>query len=190
MTHMERVEIIARGDVQRVGFRDIVQKIARDLGISGSVENQEPYDVKIVAEGQREVLNEFVQALRIQRGAVQVRELEISWTTPTDEFPYFKILRGEWQEELGERFDVASGMLNRNMELSEQILMVSRESLSIGKSMLDRQDKMLDRQEKTIEEIRGVRSDLQEYMNKRFVRIEGEIGKIKKAIEEMGGSCI
>jgi acylphosphatase len=46
---MLRVEVIARGDVQRVGFRDVVQKIARNLGISGTVQNLEPYDVRIVA---------------------------------------------------------------------------------------------------------------------------------------------
>ena len=45
MTQTKRVEIIAKGEVQRVGYRDIVQKIARKLNIAGSVENIKPYDV-------------------------------------------------------------------------------------------------------------------------------------------------
>jgi acylphosphatase len=98
---MKRVEIIASGDVQRVGFRDVVQKIGRDLGISGTVENREPYDVRIVAEGEEETLDEFVKALLIRDRLIQVRELEVSWAEATGEFPYFKILRGEWHEELG-----------------------------------------------------------------------------------------
>jgi len=58
---MLRAEIIAKGDVQRVGFRDAVQKIARNLGLSGTVQNLEPYDVKIVAEGEETALLEFCE---------------------------------------------------------------------------------------------------------------------------------
>jgi len=83
-----REEIIARGDVQQVGFRDAVQ-------------NLEPYDVKIVAEGEEAALLEFVKAIKIQDGPIRVQALEISWTAATGEFQYFKILRGDWQEELG-----------------------------------------------------------------------------------------
>jgi len=50
---MQRVEITARDDVQKVGFRDAVQRAARKLGLSGTVQNLEPYDVRIVAEGRR-----------------------------------------------------------------------------------------------------------------------------------------
>ncbi|MCR3884591.1 MAG: acylphosphatase, partial [Methanothrix sp.] len=109
---MKRVEILARGEVQRVGFRDAVQRIARNLELSGTVQNQEPYDVRIVAEGEEEALQEFVEALRIEDGPIQVRQLEVRWASATGEFPYFKILRGDWQEELGERFDVAVGLLH------------------------------------------------------------------------------
>ncbi|MCR3884447.1 MAG: acylphosphatase, partial [Methanothrix sp.] len=134
---MQRVEIIARGEVQRVGFRDVVQKMGRDLGLSGTVENQEPYDVRIVAEGQEDPLKEFVKALRIDEGPIQVRDLDVTWTSATGEFPYFKILRGDWQEELGERFDVAVVLLHRSAQLGE-------ENLAVGKMMLDKQDQMLD----------------------------------------------
>lgn len=101
--NMKRVEILARGDVQRVGYRDVVQRIGRNLGISGTVQNQEPYDVRIVAEGEEEALKEFVEALRIEDGPIQVRQLEVRWASATGEFPYFKILRGDWQEEKYER---------------------------------------------------------------------------------------
>jgi len=68
---MKRVDIIASGDVQKVGFRDVVQKIGRDLGLSGTVENREPYDVRIVAEGEEDGLKEFIEALKIKRGPIQ-----------------------------------------------------------------------------------------------------------------------
>ncbi len=38
---MKRVVIVAKGDVQRVGYRDAVERIARKLRISGFVENND-----------------------------------------------------------------------------------------------------------------------------------------------------
>jgi len=193
---MKRVEIIASGDVQKVGFRDVIQKIGRDLGLSGTVENREPYDVRIVAEGEEDGLKEFIEALKIKRGPIQVRELEVSWAEATGEFPYFKILRGDWQDELGERFDVAVGLLHRSIEIGEENLAlgrenlaVSKENLAIGKKMLEKQDTMIERQDETIGEIRGMRSDFQDHMEKRFTKIEGEIAEIKAAIADIKGNA-
>lgn len=207
---MIRVEIITGGDVQRVGFRDAVWKIARNLGLSGTVQNLEPYDVSIVAEGEEAALKEFVKAIDIQDGPIRVQTLKANWSAATCEFPYFKILRGDWQEELGERFDVAVGLLHRGIEVGEQNLMVSKENLivskenlSIGKMMLEKQDKMLGKldgmlekqdrmletQDETLDEIRGMRSDLHENANTRLARIEEDIVEIKRSIRELGGSC-
>jgi len=214
---MQRVEITARGDVQKVGFRDAVQRAARKLGLSGTVQNLEPYDVRIVAEGEEAALKEFVKAIDIQDRPIRVQELDVSWAPATGEFQYFKILRGDWQEELGERFDTAIVLLHRSIELGEQNLMVSKENLmvskenlSVGKMMLEKQDRMLDKQDQMLEkqdrmldkqdqmlekqdetlgEIRGMRSDLQEYMERRLSRIEEEIVEIKRSIRELGGSC-
>lgn len=190
-------------DVQRVGFRDAVWKIARNLGLSGTVQNLEPYDVSIVAEGEEAALKEFVKAIDIQDGPIRVQTLKANWSAATCEFPYFKILRGDWQEELGERFDVAVGLLHRGIEVGEQNLMVSKENLmvskenlSIGKMMLEKQDKMLGKQDgmletqdETLDEIRGMRSDLNENANTRLARIEEDIVEIKRSIRELGGSC-
>ncbi len=215
---MHRVEIIAKGDVQRVGYRDAVQSIARRLGISGTVQNVEPYDVRIIAEGEEAALKEFVNAINIQERPIRVEELEVKWGAATGEFQYFRILRGDWQEELGERFDVAIRLLHRSVELGEQNLAVSKEALEVGKEnlsigrmmlekqdamlekqdrmlekqdlMLEKQDRMLEKQDETIEELRGVRSDLKEHMERRFARIEEEIAEIKRAIRELGGTCV
>jgi len=134
---MLRVEIIAKGDVQRVGFREAVQKIARNLGLSGTVQNLEPYDVKIVAEGEEAALLEFVKAIKIQDKLIRVQALDEKWGAPSGEFPYFKILRGEWHEELGESLDVAIGLLRRFIEFGEQNLMVNKENSSFKKKMLE-----------------------------------------------------
>jgi len=64
---MKRIIAIAKGEVQRVGYRDEVRRIARKLNIKGYVENIEPYDVRIVAEGEEKDLREFIGAIEIRR---------------------------------------------------------------------------------------------------------------------------
>ena len=58
--------IIAKGEVQRVGYRDTVEKIARKLKLTGFVENLKPYDIRIVAEGEQDALDEFITQIRIE----------------------------------------------------------------------------------------------------------------------------
>jgi acylphosphatase len=173
---MQRVEIIASGRVQRVGFRDLVEKIAQDLGLSGTVENQKPYDVRIVAEGEEGALQAFVEGLKVERGPIRVRDLEVRWSEATGEFPYFQILRGDWHEELGERFDVAVGLLYRSIEIGEENLALGRENVAIGREnlaigrmmldkqdhMLDKQDHMLDKQDTTISILKNIKEDTSE----------------------------
>nr|WP_324305397.1 hypothetical protein [Methanothrix sp.] len=47
---------------------------------------------------------------------------------------------------------------------------------------------MLERQEETVEELRGVRSDLSDHMEQRFARLENEIAEIRRALRELGVS--
>ena len=125
----------------------MVQKIGRDLGLSGSVENQEPYDVRIVAEGEEDVLKEFTEALRIKWGPIQVQQLEVSWTKATGEFPYFKILRGEWNEEMEEGLDVVAGLLRRSIKANEEYLVEARRILGEEDRMIDLEDRIREKKD-------------------------------------------
>ena len=159
---MQRVEIIASGRVQRVGFRDLVETIAQDLGLSGTVENQKPYDVRIVAEGEEGALQAFVEGLKVERGQIRVRDLEVRWSEATGEFPYFQILRGDWQEELGERFDVAVGLLYRSIEIGEENLALGRENVALGRENVAIGKKMLEKQDTTISILKNIKEDTSE----------------------------
>lgn len=200
---MQRVTLIAKGEVQRVGYRDDVERIARKLNITGYVENQKPYDVKIVAEGEAAVIDQFIERIKINRFPIDVEHVEVNFGDYKGEFEYFEIKRGEWQEEFGERLDIAGRLFYRNIELSERSVelgernvalsersvelsersvelgernvALSEESVSIGKLMLDKEDE-------TITELKGVRTDLKSYMEERFERIEREIAAIKDKI--------
>ncbi len=169
---MKRAVILAKGRVQRVGYRDEVEEIARRLEIAGFVENAKPYDVRIVVEGEESVIERFIEEIKIKKYPIDVNRLEVQFEDFKTEFEYFEIIRGEWQEELGERLDAAGKLLYRSVELGE-------ESVSIGKKMLEKQDMMLEKQDETIGEIRGLRQDLKAYMEERFDRLEREIEIIK-----------
>ena len=165
MREMKRVVILAKGRVQRVGYRDGVEEIARLLEITGFVENVKPYDVRIVAEGDDSAIERFIEEIKIKKYPIDVERLEVQLEDFKAEFEYFEIKRGEWHEELGERLDAAGKLLYKSVELGE-------ESVSIGKKMLEKQDD-------TIGEIRGLRQDLKSFMEERFDRLEREIEIIK-----------
>jgi len=161
---------LVKGRVQRVGYRDEVEEIARRLGIKGFVENIKPYDIRIVTEG--EAISEFIERIKIKRFPIDVESVEVSFEDFKGEFEYFEIKRGDWQEELGERLDTAGKLLYRSVELGERSVELGEESVSIGKRMLEKQDE-------TITGIKGLREDLKSYMEERFDRLEHEVITIK-----------
>jgi len=42
-------------------------KIARKLNISGRIRNIKPYDVEIIAEGEKEDLKKFIEEIKIRK---------------------------------------------------------------------------------------------------------------------------
>lgn len=204
---MKRATITAKGEVQRVGYRDAVEKIARKLKITGFVENLKPYNIRIVAEGEDENIAEFIERIKIKRFPIDVESIKVSFEDFKGEFEYFEIKRGEWQEELGERLDTAGTLLYRsvelneravvlgekNVELSERAVVLGEQSVQIGNRMLEKQDETIgairevsekiDRGKADIVgEIRSLREELKAYIEERFERIEREIDEIKARI--------
>ncbi len=179
---MKRVVIVAKGEVQRVGFRDEVERIARKLRLSGFVENIKPYDVKIVAEGEADNINRFIEQIKIKKYSIDVEDTIVNFDEFKGEFEYFEIRRGEWHEELGERLDAAGKLLYRSVELGEKSVKLSEKSVNLTEESVMIGRTMLEKQDETIDEIRGLRYDLKSYMEKRFDRIEQEIIAIKEKI--------
>jgi len=190
---MKRARIIVKGRVQRVGYRDEVEEIARRLGIKGFVENIKPYDIRIVTEGEDEAISEFIERIKIKRFPIDVESVEVSFEDFKGEFEYFEIKRGDWQEELGERLDTAGKLLYRSVELgersvelgeravelSERAVELSERSVELGEESVSIGKRMLEKQDETINEIKGLREDLKSYMEERFDRLEHEVMAIK-----------
>ncbi len=151
---MQRATITVSGEVQGVGYRDLVSKIARKMKITGFVENIKPYDVRIVCEGSKENIYSFIEKLNIKKFPVDVEEIKFDLDEPSGEFEFFEVKRGDIGDELGERLDVARLEMTKMVERQDGMLSRQDRMLEIDISMLEKQDSMVDLQKKTIETIK------------------------------------
>ena len=178
---MKRITVIVKGEVQRVGYRDEVQRVARKLGIKGYVENIKPYDVRIVAEGEEKDLKEFIKAIKIERFPIEVESIDVKWDKATDEFEYFEIKRGPPEEELGERLDAAAKYLFRSVQLGERSVELSEKSVALGERSVEIGEKMLEKQDLTISEIRQGFSR----MDQNFTTLRDDYGRISDKMDSI-----
>ncbi len=123
--------IIARGEVQRAGYRDVVERAARKMKLTGIVENVKPYDVKIICEGNKTSINSFIKLIDIKEPPIEVEELEVSFEDASGDFDYFEIKRGDMTEELGERLDIANNKMGQMIE--KQDVMIEKQDVMIEK---------------------------------------------------------
>lgn len=86
---LARVHVSVKGRVQNVGFRAHVEYSARQLGLTGWVRNVGYDTVEAVAEGERNKLVRFVEAMKTGPRGSQVDEASVDWQDPTGEFTYF-----------------------------------------------------------------------------------------------------
>jgi acylphosphatase len=127
-----RAIITASGEVQRVGYRGVVERFARKMKLTGFVENIKPYDVMIVCEGNKASIDSFIRLIKTKEYPIDVENLDVKFEDATGEFEYFEIRRGDMAEELGERLDVA----NAKMTIMTQKQDVMIEKLDNNTSIL------------------------------------------------------
>ena len=86
-----RVHIWVSGRVQGVGFRAFVQQSGAIFGLTGWVRNVGYDQVETVAEGQREILERFVEVIRRGPQISRVDQARVEWENPTAEFTDFRV---------------------------------------------------------------------------------------------------
>ena len=87
----KRLHIAVGGRVQGVWFRDSTRKLARALGLRGTVWNRSDGRVEIIAEGEEHSLRQLLAWAGEGPPAARVDELESDWTEPSGEFSGFEI---------------------------------------------------------------------------------------------------
>jgi acylphosphatase len=84
-----RLRAVVRGEVQGVGYRWSVQRLARRLGLTGYAENLPDGSVRVEAEGDPEQLDELEAFLRGGPRFAEVDRLDSERVAATGEFHNF-----------------------------------------------------------------------------------------------------
>jgi acylphosphatase len=162
-----RAVIIASGEVQRVGYRGFVERVARKMKLTGFAENIKPYDVRIVCEGEKASIDSFVKLIQIKEYPIDVEHLDMKFEDATGEFEYFEIKRGDMTEELGERLDIA----NAKMTIMTQKQDVMIEKLDNNTSILKENTSILKENTSILKENTSILSDFKNETNENFGRL-------------------
>lgn len=88
-----RIHVFYSGRVQGVGFRYTAKTTAMGFEVTGTVRNLPDGRVEMVAEGTREELEAFLQAIRDAGLGGFIRDEQVSWSSTTGEFRGFEIVR-------------------------------------------------------------------------------------------------
>ena len=86
-----RLHAIVEGRVQGVSFRAFVQYSASSLGVTGWVRNKWDGTVEVLAEGERDHLDQLLSALRRGPRSSSVSRVNSEWGTATGEFSGFRV---------------------------------------------------------------------------------------------------
>lgn len=83
--------ITVRGLVQGVGYRWFVNRHAVQLGLKGEVRNNYNGTVSVEVEGDRSLIEELLQQLKIGPRSAQVNDVRVEWSQPKNMFLGFSI---------------------------------------------------------------------------------------------------
>jgi len=86
-----RAEIVVTGLVQGVGFRYFVYSKADSLGLKGYVKNLFSGEVYIVVEGEKFLIEDLYEKVKVGPLSAHVKNASINWAEPTNEFTRFEI---------------------------------------------------------------------------------------------------
>jgi len=87
------MQIFYSGCVQGVGFRYTAKTVAAGYEVTGIVRNLPDQRVELVAEGGREELEAFRDAIRGAGLAGFIRDEQVNWADAQNEFRGFEIVR-------------------------------------------------------------------------------------------------
>ncbi len=88
----KRIECTVTGRVQLVMYRDFVKRAARSWGLVGIVENCNNATVRVVAEGEEDMLQALITHLHKGSLLSRVDNVDVVWKESTGEFSNFVIL--------------------------------------------------------------------------------------------------
>jgi acylphosphatase len=87
------MQILYYGKVQGVGFRYTVKTMATGFDVAGTIRNLPDGQVELLAEGAKDELKAFSQAIRDSGLGHFIQKEAVSWNEAQNEFRGFEIAR-------------------------------------------------------------------------------------------------
>ena len=87
---IQRVEIVVTGIVQGVCFRAETRDFAYAIGVGGTVRNLANGSVEIIAEGDKENLENLIRYARKGPSSARVYNISVKWEKPKRDFSRFR----------------------------------------------------------------------------------------------------
>lgn len=91
-TNKKRLTATVHGRVQGVGFRQSTVYMAQRLGLTGWVANLRNGNVRVVAEGNEAILQQFLRWLHEGPPMAHVSFVDFEWGEASNEFDGFDVL--------------------------------------------------------------------------------------------------
>jgi acylphosphatase len=197
---MIRAILYISGNVQHANYRSKVVSIAKKYNVTGNVQNLSNGNVKVIAEGEENDLERFIQDINIRNTLINVTDLKKEYSTPTDEYEGFYKLVGEGETD--ERLDTAADLLKELINVTrngfsglekKQDIMIAKQHETIGKidnlgiALGNKIDNLgialgnkIDQNRLEIKsEVHALRDDFKSHFDKRLSKIEIELTEIK-----------
>lgn len=83
--------IIVKGLVQGVGYRYFVNRKANDFGLTGWVKNLFNGDVEVVAEGEKGLVEDLINELKIGPTMSSVSDVIVKWNDYKNSYSSFNV---------------------------------------------------------------------------------------------------
>jgi acylphosphatase len=176
---MKRLTAYVSGKVQKAGYRARVVDIGRELGLKGFVQNLDDGRVKIIADGEDDVLGRFLKDIDIKNTIIRVDSISIDYSEATDIFDDFskRVNKGETDSRLDEGIEVLKGIL----------VAIKDMHADLG----NKQDKMLEKQDLTLVAISDMDKNLGSKIDNLGSKIDdnradivGEVRELRKDIKD------
>ncbi len=93
MNELSAIKATVRGRVQGVFFRATTRKVARELGLSGTVRNLPDWkEVEVYAEGDTTQLEMLIKYLNAGPPGAKVEQVNIEWLEYTGNYTGFNVI--------------------------------------------------------------------------------------------------
>jgi len=148
---MIRATITITGDVQEAGYRVIVRDTARKLGLVGFAENMPDGSVKVVCEGEKKVVEGFVQTIKIKTETITVENIKTDYSDANGEFDGkgFIVKVTDLGDEMFQGYATSLKYFRVGWDKQD-------ETTAAIKGLDKKQDKIIEKQDETITAIKGL----------------------------------